>query len=300
MLTRYPVKIILILALGAALAAILAGCNLPRAAEATPDQGAVQTQVAVLLTSSPAAGYPQPAVTATGPAGSTPAATAAPETSAPATETPQPGQEPKESPTPSPTATAVEGDPRQTLGDPTFQDTKFKEGVNWGSAWKDDFTQGQFKNNELVLTSIGFDGWTVSFAKLANFYVEMTATTGNCSGMDRYGLIARVPDTFDTGYLAGLTCDGQYSLRYWDPAKKKFIYLIDWTASDAIHSGSNQTNRLGLMAQGDELTVYANGHKLGSATDSRFTKGLYGPFIGHTDTEDFTIYIKEIAYWDLP
>ncbi len=202
--------------------------------------------------------------------------------------------------TPQPTATAVAGDPRLTLGNPTFQDTKFKENVNWGSAWKDEFTQGEFTNNELVLTSIGVDGWTLTWPKITDFYIEMTATTGDCSGMDRYGLIVRVPATFDRGYLYGFTCDGHYSLRIWDPVKKQYTYLVKWTHSDDIITGSNQTNRLGLMAQGDNLTLYANGNLLGSVTDSQFDQGRFGPFVGHADTNDFTVYIKEIAYWDLP
>ncbi len=279
------------------LAALLAACALPQPATPTPFGDAIATQVAVLLTASPAVINTQPAVvTATLPP--------APTTAAPATETPiPPTAEPSLTPTltstPKPTATLSGEDPRQALGDPTFQDTKFKEDTNWGSAWKDDFTQGEFKNNELVLTSIGVDGWTVSWPKISDFYIEMTATTGDCSGMDRYGLIVRVPESFDTGYLYGFTCDGQYSLRVWDQAKKQYTYLIKWTHSDEITTGSNQTNRLGLKVIGDKFSLYANGHLIDSATDSRFDKGRFGPFIGHAATEDFTIYIKEIAYWDL-
>jgi hypothetical protein len=291
---------------------LLTGCSFSAPAAPTPfmDANAVATQVAILLTASPAVNNPQPLViTATLPPAPTgPAATGTSATgSVAASTTPQPPTSaPTQTPTasdtpqPTPTATAVAGDPRQSLGDPTFQDTKFKEDNNWGSAWKDDFTQGQFKNNELVLTSIGVDGWTLTWPKIADFYIEMTATTGDCSGMDRYGLIVRVPETFDRGYLFGFTCDGQYSLRVWDPVKKQYNYLVKWTHSEDIVSGSNQTNRVGLMAQGDKLSLYANGKLLSSATDSRFDKGRFGPFVGHADTNDFTVYIKEIAYWDLP
>jgi hypothetical protein len=283
---------------------LLTGCGLPAPAAPTPfmDNNAVATQVAILLTASPAAGTPVlQVVTATLPPGATgaPAATA---TATPLPPTAAPTLAPSATDTPeaSPTATPVEGDPRDALGDPTFQDTKFKEDNNWGSAWKDDFTQGDFKNNELVLTSIGVDGWTLTWPIISDFYIEMTATTGDCSGMDRYGLIVRVPESFDRGYLFGFTCDGHYSLRVWDPAKKQYTYLVKWTHSDDIITGSNQTNRIGLMAEGDKLSLYANGKLLGSTTDSRFAKGRFGPYVGHADTKNFTVYIKEIAYWDLP
>jgi hypothetical protein len=292
MLTRSTIKAVFFLGL----VIILTGCGLPRPAAPTPFNDLVATQVAVLLTASPAATVNEPNVVTATIAPETQAATA---TATPLPPTSAPSVTPTATETPPPTPTAVEGDPRQTLGDPTFQDTKFKEDVNWGSAWKDEFTQGEFSNNEMVLTSVGVDGWTLTWPIVTDFYIEMTATTGDCSGMDRYGLIVRVPKSFDRGYLYGFTCDGKYSLRIWDPAKKQYTYLINWTHSDEIMAGSNKTNRIGLMARGEKFTLYANGVEIDSATDSRFDKGQFGPYIGHANTEDFTIYIKEIAYWDL-
>ena len=292
MLTHSPFKALFIFGL----ILILSGCSLAQPATPTPFGDAVSTQVAVLLTAGPVPNNPQPAVVTSTLA---PAATAA-ATATPIPPTLEPTQAPTSTDTPQPTPTVVEGDPRQTLGDPTFQDTKFKEDNNWGGAWKDEFTQGEFKNNELVLTSIGVDGWTLTWPKIADFYIEMTATSGDCSGTDRYGLIVRAPESFDRGYLVGFTCDGKYSLRIWDPSKKQYTYLINWTHSDEISAGSNKTNRLGLMVEGDKFTLYANGKQIDSATNSRFDKGRFGPFVGHAGTEDFTIYIKEIVYWDLP
>jgi hypothetical protein len=300
MSSQFPIKALAILSL----MIILSACKMPQAAAPTPFGNAVATQVAVLLTSNPAATNPQPAaetpiVTNLSPATQTKAAPS-PATSTPLPPTAKPTQAPTKTPKPKPTATQVEGDPRLTLGDPTFQDKKFKEDNNWGSAWQDKFTKGEFIDNQLVLTSVGVDGWTLTWPKFANFYIEMTAATGDCSGMDRYGLIVRVPESYDRGYLFGFTCDGRYSLRIWDPTGKKYIDVIKWVHSDEINAGSNQTNRMGLMVDGNKLTLYANGHLLSSATNSRFDKGYFGPFIGHTETTNFTISIKEIAAWELP
>lgn len=301
MSAQFPVKALAIFSL----MIILSACKMPQAAAPTPFGNAVATQVAVLLTSSPAATNPQspaasPSVTTLPPVVTQTKAAPSAATSTPIPPTAKPTQAPTNTPKPKPTATQVEGDPRLTLGDPTFQDKKFKEDINWGSAWQDKFTKGEFKDNQLVLTSIGVDGWTLTWPKYTNFYIEMTVATGDCSGMDRYGLIVRVPESFDRGYLIGFTCDGRYSLRIWDPANKKYIDIITWKHSDEINAGSNQTNRVGLMADGDKFTLYANGHLLSNATNSRFDKGYFGPFVGHTDTNNFTVYIKEIAAWELP
>ena len=34
--------------------------------------------------------------------------------------------------------------------------------------------------------------------------------------------------------------------------------LVEWTASSAINTGSNQTNRLGIFAVGKRLILYVN------------------------------------------
>jgi len=66
----------------------------------------------------------------------------------------------------------------------------------------------------------------------------------------------------DRGYLFGISCDGQYSLRKWDGKagdKGVMTVLVNWTASPSIQAGSNKTNTIGFMAVGDRLILYANG-----------------------------------------
>lgn len=279
---------------------ILAACSLPSQVETTTPSGdAVATQVSLLLTASPNSTQVPQVVTATpAPTELAPTATILPPT-ATALATATPTITPTSTEPPQPTSTLSTSDPRATLGEPTFQDTKFKENANWGKAWEDKFTRGKFIDNQMVLTSVGVDGWTLSWPKIDDFYIEMTATTEKCSGMDRYGLIVRAPETFDQGYIFDITCDGHYSLRIWDPEAKDYIDLIPWKHSDAIETGSNKTNRLGLKAEGDQLSLYVNGHLLGNVQDDQYNKGRFGPTIGHTETDDFTIKISEISYWDL-
>lgn len=130
--------------------------------------------------------------------------------------------------------------------------------------------------------------------------MEMTVKTGDCKTTDRYGLILRVPDLTQAnqGYLYGFTCDGRYALRKWDG--KTMTSLIAWTSSSAILSGPNQTNRLGIMAVGNRFILYANGTLLKEANDSSYTEGGFGVFIGANQTENFTVTIDQIAYWENP
>jgi hypothetical protein len=149
----------------------------------------------------------------------------------------------------------------------------------------------------IALNADKWDSWMLSWPDIRDFYLEVTARPGECNGLDRYGLLARAPDA-SQGYLFGFSCDGQYSLRIWDG--KKFSVLVDWTPSEFIIKGSNQTNRLGFMAEGDRLALYANGNLLSEVQDDTYEQGAFGVFVGAVNTDDFKLEISQVAYWDIP
>jgi hypothetical protein len=173
----------------------------------------------------------------------------------------------------------------------------------------DKFTAGDFSSGSLVLTALtDVDGWRLANPRgsdFGNLYLEGSFRPDTCKGSDHYGLIARVPviREADQGYLFGVTCDGFYSLRRWDGKvgnDGKMEWLVRWTASPAIATGSNQTNRLGLMMTGSRLILYANGTLLGEVNDSSFASGYFGVFVGADETDRFTIRVDEMAYWVNP
>lgn len=193
---------------------------------------------------------------------------------------------------------SASADPKLNLGEPTWKDT-FDDGNNW-PLYQDNHVQMQVKGGALQMTALNpgkWESWMLSWPEISNFYLELTATPENCSGKDHYGLLARAPDA-SHAYLFSITCDGQYSFRLWDG--DQFKNLIDWAASPAILTGANQTNRLGLMAEGDKFTLYANGNLLTSVNDSTHESGAFGVSISSANTPDFKVNFSEIAYWDLP
>jgi len=260
---------------------------------ATPGLPTIQptaTLPGAASTVAPSAGAPQPpAATATKPA---PAATA---TAVPATATAKPAV------TQGPTATLAAGDPRTTLGQPTWKDT-MANSDNWPTgADSAGFTSLDFKTGSLLLTALKpSDGWRISVAdSLTNFYLEETVNTSTCSGKDRYGLIFRVPvkSNPDQGYLAAFTCNGQYSFRKWVGPSSTMLALTLWKTDSAIKTGPNQVNRLGVMMQGSTMTLYANGVKLTEVSDPSYTSGFFGIFAGAIDSSNYTVSITEVDYW---
>jgi len=77
--------------------------------------------------------------------------------------------------------------------------------------------------------------------------------------------------------------------------------LLTPTESAAILAGSEKENRLGIWARGEKLGLYANGLLLREIEDDTFVKeGSFGIWVGARQTENFTIHVDEIAYWDNP
>jgi hypothetical protein len=99
------------------------------------------------------------------------------------------------------------------------------------------------------------------------------------------------------GYLFGVTCDGQYSLRTWDG--EEFTQLISWTSSALVNTGIGKTNHLGFWAKGNRIILYVNGNKLTEIQDSTHTDGKFGVFIGSVETDNFTVEVDDISYWIL-
>ncbi len=281
-------KAITIILLG--LAVSLAGC-LPQPATPVNLDDQVATSVGGTLTAQAPPPTAPPAQTDTPP----PSATEVP-TLAPPTDTPSPSA----TASPTITVTAVAGDPRSALGQPTWRDTF--DSTNGWNLGDDSFTKLEIEDGNLVLTGRSTaDGWRLTWPEVDDVYLEATARTQTCQGSDEYGLMFRVPDvhTADKGYLFGFTCDGRYFLRTWDG--ENMNTLVPSTASGAIQSGSDKTNRIGVWTEGDELSLYANGTLLMKISDDTFNdKGGFGFFIGARKTENFAIESSEIAYWDLP
>jgi len=183
------------------------------------------------------------------------------------------------------------------LGEPTWRDT-FTSSAYWYMVDTED-TRFEVKDGDLIMESIHsgtFDQWGLSNRpKLTDFYLEITARTGDeCSGLDRYGVLIRAPDS-SQGYVYGFSCSGRYRIYKWDG--ENYTGLQEWTNTPHIQSGPNQTNRLGIWAEGDTFKLYANGQLLAEVTDSEFSEGRFGLFIGSSNTDNLKVFVEEAAYW---
>jgi hypothetical protein len=93
------------------------------------------------------------------------------------------------------------------------------------------------------------------------------------------------------------SCDGHYRLYTWDG--ENYHALQEWWAASSIKQGPNQTNVMGLWMQGTKLQLYANGFKIAEFNDSTYDEGQFGLVIGSVNTENFTVDVDLVEYWEL-
>jgi hypothetical protein len=202
----------------------------------------------------------------------------------------------------SPTPTQINF--KESLGMPDWKD-ELNNGGNWSLNKPNTDTPNvtlKVENGSLIMTrSVPYGGknWWLNFRKLQDFYLEGKFTISECSSDDQYGLVFRAPNYFDGfGYYFTVTCDGNFNLMRWDSYGA--VNLFKWEKPNAILAGPNQTNNLGIWAQGNLIRLYANEKMIKELMDSSMINtGHFGIFIDSRQTPGFTIKLDKIAYWSL-
>ena len=124
-----------------------------------------------------------------------------------------------------------------------------------------------------------------------------TALPKGCGSGDKLGLMFRILDASNY-YVFQIDCDGRYRLmRFVGGAGTA---LIDWSPSFAIKRGVNAANTLQAETKGNSLTVFVNGERLGTATDSIFANGRFGLWVGSNVTKNFTVVFDELRAYQIP
>lgn len=205
------------------------------------------------------------------------------------------------SPTITLSPTWIPEDPRNVLIHQVGWSADFTNPADWFT-FDNENTSIQMENGELQLVAKNseyIEVWSLSWPYLSNFYLEYTFVVGaeRCIGADRYGMVFRAP-TPQSGYLFGVNCKGEYSLRYWN--ESEFAEIVPWTYHEQIYAGGGAANRLGVRAEGTSLGLYVNGFLLHSVEDSHGGEGKFGAFIKADLIDDFDVRILEAIYWDLP
>jgi len=187
----------------------------------------------------------------------------------------------------------------EDLGTADVKDA-FNSGANWYTYDTGD-SSAKVKSGVMRMTMEEphlTSDWTLSYITGQNFYAEITAQTQDeCEGKDRYGIMFRAQD-LNTGYLFMFSCDGRYRLTTWNGATAKL--LAGWSKSSHINDGPDETNVMGVLANGNQIMLFANGDHLRTIYDDTYlATGRFGLIIGSDETDDLTIEYDTFKVWYL-
>lgn len=131
----------------------------------------------------------------------------------------------------------------------------------------------------------------------ADFYVEVDATkeAGPADGM--LGIIFRYED-IDNFYAFLISADGWYTLlKYVDGEANR---PIDWSESEALETDEGAANKLGVLADGREIAIYANDEELDRVQDRSFAEGQIALLAGTNRDGDLEVSFDNFGLWSKP
>ena len=127
-----------------------------------------------------------------------------------------------------------------------------------------------------------------------NFILQAQIWSGSDSGV--YGLAFRGQGNPRTYYVFALRPSGQFQLIKMIPTQcRQTAVLQPWADSTAIKKGQER-NLLEVIAQGAQITIFANGAQLTSVTDDGPTEGP----IGFGAYQGGHAVINSMKIWALP
>jgi len=209
-------------------------------------------------------------------------------------------------PTPTPFAILAEDDVRAILD---LSNPDHVDYFNNVDAWLDYDTEvAMYEVQNGVLFGMdhepdeNYTYWSHNSVQSGNVYAEISATNGDCIERDSVGLNVRLdPEVSSSGYSLEVSCDGAWRFRRHRPNKTP-EELADWTPSDAIQTGANATNRLGVWAYQGRFVLFINGLQVADIFDADYpyTYGYFSLYVRSSRTYDLTATFDDFAFWHIP
>ncbi len=131
---------------------------------------------------------------------------------------------------------------------------------------------------------------------LSDFYLEITAETSLCRGLDEYGLLFRVSPSMDY-YRYSLSCNGQVRLDRVIGGKASSPQ--PWMLSGAVPPGAPAIVKLGIEAVGTEMSFFVNDQYQFSIHDPLLRSGSVGVFARSTNNMAVTVNFSNMIVYEI-
>jgi hypothetical protein len=187
-------------------------------------------------------------------------------------------------------------DLRTGIGGVLFEDN-FSDLSRWDLAASLE-GQATMINQALTLALTEPRGFAFSVRRapvLTDYYIEISAATSLCQGLDEFGLMLRVTPDLDY-YRFSLSCDGQARLDRIVGGGA--AALQPWMVATAP-LGAPGSARLSALVKGDELRLFVNDQHQFSVMDPRIGAGAIGLFARAAGDTAVTVSFSDLVVYQL-
>jgi len=210
-------------------------------------------------------------------------------------------------PTPTPFHITDENDPRAILD---LADPDYVDYFDHPEKWYDYEMTGRaaYGVADGRLWGIDYDPepvnswWSYTDKQSDLVYAEVSATNGDCIRKDAVGFVIHSsPETASGGYILEVSCDGSWrALKH--RAGNSPYEIVEWTSSDAIKTGPDATNRLGIWDHFGTMYFFVNGVMVGEVRDSphQYQGGAFALYVKASETLNLKAWFDDLAMWELP
>ena len=161
-------------------------------------------------------------------------------------------------------------------GNDTYEET-FDEVGTW-RVDSDSEVSGQVQNGvfDFLVIADELTTWTTAGQNFGDGIYEVEATQVEGPDNNAFGMLFRMDDAENNFYAFLISGDGYVWIgKYLDGLADAPIVSDWWFESPAIIRGDN-TNKLGVRAEGANLQFFVNDQEVGRVTDSSFRNGDIG------------------------
>ncbi len=131
---------------------------------------------------------------------------------------------------------------------------------------------------------------------LTDYYLEVTARTSLCAGLDEYGVLLRAASPADF-YRFSLSCDGQFRLDRIRGGTASSP--VAWTFSSAVPQNPPASVKIGVWVTGDEMHLYLNDQYQLTANTPLIPGGTIGFFARSAGENAVTVNFSGLTVWEV-
>jgi hypothetical protein len=188
-------------------------------------------------------------------------------------------------------------DMRPNLGRIIFEDD-FSDAKGWSLSQTQAGSVALGKN-ELTIAIGETNAYLFSIREepiLTDFYLEITTEPSLCRNLDEYGVLFRVSPSNDY-YRFSLSCNGQVRLDRVSQGQASSPQ--PWMLSGSVPPGAPSSSRLGISANGAEMSFFVNDHFQFSVHDPLLLSGGIGVFARSANKMAVTVNFSNLIIYEI-